>query len=318
LTGTALFSQLLADAAIDLPTTQSFVNYFALMVTFGVLMYRRGERPREALWKYFIIAVADVEGNFLLVLAYQYTSITSVQLLDCFTIPIVMALSWRLFNARYKNVHFFGAGVAVLGLALLVTSDAVLGRSSAGQDEEASNPILGDILVMIGASLYGISNIGQEYMVKERDRVEFLFFLGLFGSAVGGVQMGIFEHEGIRDLFLQADAHILGYFAGFNGCLFGMYVAVPILLEVSSATFMNLSLLTADFYSLAAAAVLFGAKPSVLYFVAFVVIVSGLITYNIAGDPTSSLHRRPALRSSSEEAMSERILDGVGPDEQES
>jgi len=317
LTGTAVFSQLLADASINLPTTQSFVNYFVLMASFGVLMYRRGERPREALWKYFIIALADVEGNFLLVLAYQYTTITSVQLLDCFTIPIVMILSWRLFNARYRKVHLVGAGVAILGLGLLVTSDAVLGKSSAGQQEEAPNPILGDILVMIGACLYGVSNIGQEYMVKERDRVEFLFFLGLFGSAIGGVQMGIFEHEAIRDLFLQADARILGYLLGFNGCLFGMYVAVPILLEVSSATFMNLSLLTADFYSLAVAMVLFGSKPSLLYFAAFVVIVSGLITYNIAGDPTSSLHRRPSLRSSSEEAMSERILDGADRNEQQ-
>mmetsp|Transcript_15455 Transcript_15455/g.24713 ORF Transcript_15455/g.24713 Transcript_15455/m.24713 type:complete len:88 (+) Transcript_15455:133-396(+) len=34
-----------------------------------------------------LTALADVEGNFLLVLAYQYTTITSVQLLDCFTIP---------------------------------------------------------------------------------------------------------------------------------------------------------------------------------------------------------------------------------------
>mmetsp|Transcript_15456 Transcript_15456/g.24714 ORF Transcript_15456/g.24714 Transcript_15456/m.24714 type:complete len:182 (+) Transcript_15456:93-638(+) len=59
LTGTAVFSQLLADASINLPTTQSFVNYFVLMASFGVLMYRRGERPREALWKYFIIGIAS-------------------------------------------------------------------------------------------------------------------------------------------------------------------------------------------------------------------------------------------------------------------
>jgi hypothetical protein len=34
--------------------------------------------------------------------AYQYTSITSVTLLDCFTIPAVMALSW--FVLRYASV----------------------------------------------------------------------------------------------------------------------------------------------------------------------------------------------------------------------
>jgi hypothetical protein len=34
----------------------------------------------------------------LLLQAYQYTSITSVTLLDCFTIPAVMALSWLILR----------------------------------------------------------------------------------------------------------------------------------------------------------------------------------------------------------------------------
>ncbi len=44
-------------------------------------------------WKYALVAIADVEGNFLLVKAYQYTTIASVQLLDCFGIPCVMVRS---------------------------------------------------------------------------------------------------------------------------------------------------------------------------------------------------------------------------------
>ena len=44
-----------------------------------------------------------MEANYLIVLAYQYTSITSVTLLDCTSIPIVMALSACLFRRRYKR-----------------------------------------------------------------------------------------------------------------------------------------------------------------------------------------------------------------------
>lgn len=44
-------------------------------------------------WRYALLAVADVEANYFVVKAYQYTSITSVMLIDCFTIPCVMVIS---------------------------------------------------------------------------------------------------------------------------------------------------------------------------------------------------------------------------------
>lgn len=42
----------------------------------------------------------DVEANFLLVKAYQFTSITSVTLLDCFTVPAVIVLSRAFLGSR--------------------------------------------------------------------------------------------------------------------------------------------------------------------------------------------------------------------------
>lgn len=53
-------------------------------------------------WKYALLALADVEGNFLVVSAYQYTSIASVMLLDCFAIPVVMLLSALFLNAKVR------------------------------------------------------------------------------------------------------------------------------------------------------------------------------------------------------------------------
>lgn len=47
-----------------------------------------------------LLAFADVEGNFLVVCAYKYTSISSAMLLDCFTIPVVMLLSALFLNAK--------------------------------------------------------------------------------------------------------------------------------------------------------------------------------------------------------------------------
>ena len=42
----------------------------------------------------------DVEANACVVLAYSYTTLTSVMLLDCFTIPCVMVLSRVALKAR--------------------------------------------------------------------------------------------------------------------------------------------------------------------------------------------------------------------------
>ena len=54
---------------------------------------------------------------------------------------------------------------------------------------EASNKILGDFMVLAGAVLYGTSNVGQEYVIRSFDRVEFLGMIGMFGSIVNGVQL---------------------------------------------------------------------------------------------------------------------------------
>lgn len=36
-------------------------------------------RLKETGWKYFLLALCDVEANYLVVKAYQYTNLTSIQ-----------------------------------------------------------------------------------------------------------------------------------------------------------------------------------------------------------------------------------------------
>ena len=51
------------------------------------------------------------------------------------------------------------------------------------------NPILGDMYALIGATLYAVTNVAQEYSVKYFTRLEFLGLIGFFGSFIGGVQL---------------------------------------------------------------------------------------------------------------------------------
>lgn len=49
--------------------------------------------------------------------------------------------------------------------------------------------VIGDVLVLLAASLYAISNVGEEYIVKNLSRMEFLGMVGLFGTIISGLQL---------------------------------------------------------------------------------------------------------------------------------
>jgi len=46
-------------------------------------------------------------------------------LLDCFTIPCVMLLSFIFLKTRFRFIHYLGVALCLSGLALLVTTDAI-------------------------------------------------------------------------------------------------------------------------------------------------------------------------------------------------
>ena len=52
----------------------------------------------------------------------------SMQLLDCFGIPVLMALSWFILYARYRVIHFIAVAVCLLGVGTMVGADILAGR----------------------------------------------------------------------------------------------------------------------------------------------------------------------------------------------
>ncbi|MBN3303255.1 S35F1 protein, partial [Amia calva] len=235
-------------------------------------------------WKYMILGLIDIEANYLVIKAYQYTTLTSVQLLDCFVIPVVLLLSWFFLLVRYKAVHFIGVGVCLLGMGCMVGADVLVGRQQGFGDHK----LLGDLLVLAGATLYGISNVCEEFIVKNLSRVEFLGMIGLFGSFFSGIQLAIMEHKEL--LKVPWDWQIGLLYIGFSACMFGLYSFMPVVIKRTSATAVNLSLLTADLYSLFCGLFLFQYKFSGLYLLSFFVILLGLILYSssstyVAQDP---------------------------------
>jgi len=352
LTATGYCSQRLAtDFGIDAPTAQSFANY-ALLSLHGIPLWLRRRRraraggraeaeveaevvensvvgARLAPWQWLLLGIADVEANYLLVLAYQYTDITSVSLLDAFTVPAVMLFSRLLFRTRYSPRQLLAVAICLSGLVVLVVSDVVFRRvpntflpqppslpptalvpSSAfntfllaaplpptfppappppSRASLAPSILLGDGLVLLGAVLYAASNVWQEHQVRATDATEYLANLGLYGALVSGVQCAILERPALQHAAEAAReasaagraAELAALEGGFIAALCCMYIlATHLLAAGSSATVMNLSLLTSDFWSVVVGVLLLGSQLNGWYALAFALVVGGLVCYH--------------------------------------
>ncbi|XP_053543486.1 solute carrier family 35 member F2 isoform X4 [Ictalurus punctatus] len=268
--GTAVTSQYLAtEFHLDVPMFQGWINYILLCLTYTIaLCFRKGDENimqilRTKWWKYLLLGLADVEANYAVVKAYQYTTLTSIQLLDCFILPVLLILSRVFLKTRYRIVHYVAVCVCLAGVGAMVGADIVAGRDQGSIHRHTpsyiiltltgSNILLGDGLVIISATLYAVSNLCQEYIVKNKSRLEFLGMVGLFGTLISGIQL-----------------------------------CMPVVINMTSATAVNLSLLTADLFSLFCGLFLFQYIFSGLYVVSLVVIMVGFIMFNAVPTPNQA------------------------------
>uniref|UniRef100_M8ATT0 Solute carrier family 35 member F1 n=1 Tax=Aegilops tauschii TaxID=37682 RepID=M8ATT0_AEGTA len=160
-------SSFLANLGVNTPLTQSFFAYLLLTLIYVPIHLHRRQKSRIPWYWYLALAFVDVQGNYLVVKAYQYSSITSVTLLDCWTVVWVIILTWYALGTRYSFWQFLGAGTCVAGLGLVLLSDA----KSPEQQDGGKMPLLGDALVIAGTVCFAFSNVGEEYCVKKNDQI---------------------------------------------------------------------------------------------------------------------------------------------------
>ncbi|KAH7663928.1 Solute carrier family 35 member SLC35F1/F2/F6 protein [Dioscorea alata] len=283
ITSTAFSSSELSRRGISVPTSQSFLNYVLLAIVYGGFLVYKRKRSLQIKWYFYLmLAVADVEANFLVVKAYQYTSLTSVMLLDCWSIPSVILLTWLFLNTKYRFRKFVGVAVCVAGLVLVVFSD-VHSRDRGSlphfkYGSGGSDPVKGDVLVLSGAMLYAVSNVSEEFIVKKGGRVELMAMLGLFGAVVGSCQISIFERNKLKSIHWTVSAVLP--FLGYAIAMFLFYSTVPFVLKLSGSTMLNLSLLTSDMWAVLIRTFAYHEKVDWMYFIAFGLVGFGLVIYS--------------------------------------
>ncbi|KAL3683801.1 hypothetical protein R1sor_001823 [Riccia sorocarpa] len=278
ITGTAFASSLLVREGIDAPTLQSFINYFALAVGYGSYLLFKKHSWQGHWGLYLSLAIIEVEATYFPVRAYQYTSITSVMLLDCWAIPCVLLLTAVILHTRYFAGHYVGVVVCVLGLCLVLLSD-VHAEDHAG----GSNALLGDLMVLIGATLYAIANTYEEFLVKRHRKAEILASLGFFAAIVSICQAFILERRQIETIHWNARAILP--FLMYSVCQLAYSSLFLILLQTNGSAMFNLSLLSSDMYAVAIRSLVYHEAVDWLYFVAFGTVAVGIVIYSSSGEP---------------------------------
>ncbi|KAJ9542657.1 hypothetical protein OSB04_029163 [Centaurea solstitialis] len=252
-------SSLSANLGVNAPFTLAFFTYSAITLVFGsILLYRRQKLQISWYW-YILLAVVDVQGTYLVNKAYQFSSITSVTLLDCWTVVWVILLTWLFLGTKYSIWQFFGAALCVTGLCLVLLSDSGVGGGG------GSKPILGDILVILGTCFFALSNVGEEFCVKKVGRIEVLTMFGLFGMLTSIIEVYPF---------------LILTFVGYGIASFMFCSLTPLVLQASGATLFNLSLLTADMWAVVIRVFLYHQKVDWLYYVSFLLVGIGLVVYS--------------------------------------
>lgn len=111
LSGVSIFTQELSLRNVYIPMLQLLPHYVLLGVVYlSILKYKTGSvRPGmtwQILFFYFLAAFVDTQANFLTLLCYEYIAITTVVLLNCFSMPMSGILAYIFFDAR-AFVFFF-------------------------------------------------------------------------------------------------------------------------------------------------------------------------------------------------------------------
>lgn len=262
----------------SLPTTQTWFLYFSLFVTYTpYTIYQYGFKGWGKMilrdgWKYFILAACDVEGNFLVVKAYEYTTLLSCMLLDAWAIPVCIFFCWVYMRPKYHWTQLAGIVVCVGGLGMLVASDEMTDK-----DWPALSRAKGDVFMLVGATLYGFTNATEEFFVRRSPLYEVVGQLGMWGTLINGIQAAGLEHKDMTTA--SWNGATIGLLVAYTAAMFILYTVAPILYRMASSAYYNISLLTSDFYGLLFGLFLFHYRVYWLYFVAFAVVILGLIIY---------------------------------------
>lgn len=199
-------------------------------------------------------------------------------------------------KVRYRWLQYVGVLIALGGMGMLIASDMMEGK-----DYAALDAVKGDLFCLLGATLYGFSNVGEELMARKHPLYEVIGMFTFFATFINFVQLMILERNEFSAFASNPEA--VGMVIVYTVCMFILYSLAPVMFRLGSAVLYNLSLLTANFYGLIFGIGLFGYHITIMYPFAYVVIILGIAIYHIFPTP------EPAIGSFDKETAEKERLE---------
>lgn len=247
---------------------------------------------------YLLLSILDVEANYLTMLSFQQTKLSSSMLLT--SLSVLSTVLWRkfIFGSNISGkARLFGVFLCIVGGCLCLQEDVHHNQIDTNGDLSQDSRINGDLLALVAAFLYGLNDVLAEYFVKNNDRIEYLAMLGLFGTIFSFcVQAPILEGGAVRDVVIKFSQRrsdmesdfiwVLFLLFCFVAMLSFFYVAVSLFLSKNDATILNLSLQSCPLWAVVLATVgeIFAPGevhwfPPPMFFVALILVVAGTFSY---------------------------------------
>ena len=114
-----------------------------------------------------------MQGNYLTVLAYRYTALTSVALFDALAIPSAMVLSRIFLRRQHTAVHLVGVLMCMSGVIYNAMADYESDLEAKDVDRHDGSKqcphkikITGDLMAILGGLVFGANDELAEAFVR--------------------------------------------------------------------------------------------------------------------------------------------------------
>ncbi|XP_065907504.1 solute carrier family 35 member F2-like isoform X2 [Dysidea avara] len=282
-TGIGVFTTLLENhTGEDISSTLTAGVFFLMSAILSPYIACRPDflkKLRRYWWKCTIVAIGDVCGTYLQTLGFKFTSVASNQAITNGSMTVfVAALSILLIKKKYKLIHYISIIISTAGMVIVILEDLKTDTN------KGNNPLVGDLICVAGGFGVAVANAGEEVVIKgELSVLDFTALIGFSGAIMSGIQMCILDRRSV--IVMKWDLRSVLYFLGYQICNTSYYFVLPLIILQSSSMVASLSLLTSIAYSFLFSIFLFNNKFSAFYIGGFVVIMFGLILYNIISVP---------------------------------
>ncbi|KAH0785177.1 Integral membrane protein [Histomonas meleagridis] len=260
--------------SIKFGTTIPFLMVFITYVFLLISSCWKLPKAETSWWRFLVVAIATICGDYTGVRAYSSTSLSSALTLCTTTIFWVVPLSYFVFGRKINLKQFFAIILGVGGGALIFIADGTSGSRW-----------LGNVLAIVSAICYSVATVLQEYLVHNDSFQVYLFRFSAFAAPITSVCSGIVEWKTIRDFNWNWESILL--IIAYSILLMLYDVMAPYIMQYSDATTMNLSLLTSNFYSLAISILAFGQMASWIYLLGFFCIPVAILIFTLSEKKTT-------------------------------